>query len=238
MPRHVSLNNVDHANLKVRTEYSADLGDAVMSSPVFPHEFRNLQAHYPIVFSKESSGRFRPVALFGLEQGSNLFLDGNKWDANYVPMAIRMPPFLIGFALPGSGERHMEVHIDVDHPRVSETEGEPLFLPQGGQSDFLKQIAGMLTEIHHGETSVQSFCALLDEMELIEPFSLDVTLDDGTQGRLAGLYTIAEEKLYSLDTEALTRLQEHNYLLPVYMAVASISQFRSLIDRRNRKGAP
>ena len=236
MPRHVSLNNVDHANLKVRTEYSADLGDAVMSGPVFPHEFRNAQAHYPIVFSKESTGRFRPIALFGLEKDSNLFLSGNTWDANYVPMAMRMPPFLIGFAFPGGGESQMEVHIDIDHPRVSETEGEPLFLSQGGQTDFLKQIAGMLTEIHHAETNVQSFSALLDEMGLIEPFSLDVTLDDGTQGRLAGLYTIAEEKLYSLPADGLARLQENNFLLPVYMAVASISQFRNLIDRRNRRG--
>lgn len=238
MPRHVSLNNVDHANLKVRTEYSAELGDAVMSSPVFPHEFRNVQAHYPIVFSKESSGRFRPIALFGLEQDSNLFLHGDEWDANYVPMAMRMPPFLIGFAFPGSGESQMEVHIDIDHPRVSETEGQPLFLPQGGQTDFLKQIAGMLTEIHHAETSVQSFSVILDELDLIEPFTLDVTLDDGTKGRLAGLYTIAEEKLYSLSADGLSRLQEHNFLLPIYMAVASISQFRSLIDRRNRKGTP
>ena len=68
--------------------------------------------------------------------------------------------------------------------------------------------------------------------------TIDVTLDDGMQGRLAGLYTIAEEKLYSLDAAGLGRLQEHNFLLPIYMAVASISQFRTLIDRRNRKGAP
>ena len=235
MAKHVQLNNVDHANLRIRTERSAALGDAVMGAPIFPYEFRDVQAQYPIVFTKDpSSGGFRPLALFGLEDGENLFLTGDGWDAPYLPLAVRMKPFLIGFAADGAGGRRMEVHVDLDHPRVNDVEGEPLFLEHGGYAPYLQEITKVLGDVNDGEQAILSFSAMLDELELIEPFTLDITLEDGTTGQLAGYYIIHEEKLYGLDAEALGRLQAAGYLQPIYMAVAALSQFRSLIDRRNR----
>lgn len=232
MTRHVSLNNIDHAHLKVRTERCAALGDDVMFTPVFPHEFRRIQAHYPIVFIRDpGADRFRPVALFGLEEGSNLFLSGRVWDAAYIPLTVRMKPFLIG----RGGDGSLGVHIDFDHPRVSETDGEPLFLQQGGQSQLLQQIAEILGEVHEAEQALPAFTAMLDELALIEPFTLDVTLPDGTEGRLSGYYTIAEESLYGLDSDTLGRLQRAGYLQPLFMVVASLSQLTGLIERRNAR---
>lgn len=237
MARHVQLNNIDHADMRIRTEHNTALGDAVMSCPVFPHEFRNVQPHYPIVFSKDGAiGGFRPIALFGLQEGENLFLtQDDDWDAAYIPLAMRIRPFLIGFANDTRGARQMEVHVDLDHPRVSKTEGEAVFLAHGGHTSFLQEIAKLLGEVHTGEQSIAGFSAMLDELELIEPFTLDVTLNDGSQGRLAGYYIIAEEKLYNLEAEGLGRLQAAGLLQPIYMAVAALSQFRALIDRRNRQ---
>ncbi len=239
MAKHVQLNNIDHADLRVQTGYNAALGDNVMACPVFPYEFRNLQPHYPIVFSKDGvTGGFRPLALFGFEEGENLFLtNGNKWDTDYIPLAIRMKPFLIGFSGDAAGGSQMEVHIDLEHPRVSETEGERLFLEHGGHAPFLQDAAKTLGEVHDGEQSVAKFSTMLDELQLLEPFTLDVELDDGSKGQLTGYYVIAEEALYDLDAEALGRLQTAGYLQPLYMAVAALSQFRNLIDRRNIKTA-
>lgn len=237
MTNHAQLNNIDHAELRVRSGYGAELGDNVMGCPIFPYEFRNLQPHYPIVFSKDgASGGFRPLALFGFEEGENLFLkNGNEWDADYIPLAIRMKPYLIGFSGGGGGGRQMEVHIDLDHPRVSEIEGERLFLEHGGHAPALQEATKVLGAVHEGEQSVAKFSAMLEELKLIEPFSLDVELNDGSKGRLAGYYVIAEEALYSLDAEALGRLQVAGFLQPVYMAVAALSQFKNLVDRRNNR---
>ncbi|MFN7054053.1 SapC family protein [Hyphomonas sp.] len=234
MSRPVPLNNIDHAGLRVIPARGAAYGDAAMFAPVFPYEFRNVQAHYPIVFIRERTGGYRPVALFGLEEGQNLFLNESGWDAPYLPMAVRMAPFLIGLADDGR-EKRFEVHIDLDHPRVSTTQGDPIFLEQGGHSPLLRDVSALLSDIHNGEQSVRPFCALLDELGLIEPFTLDIELDDGTKGRLAGYYTIAEEALYALSAEQLGRLQAAGALQPVYMAVASLSQMLSIIARRNRR---
>ncbi len=229
MTQLVQLNPVQHAGLRLRTERSAALGDNVMLAPVFPHEFRLAQANYPVVFSRDKEGGLiRPLALFGLERDSNLFLNASGWDADWIPVAHRMKPFLIG----RKGDT-LEVHVDIDHPRISQSEGEPLFLPDGQPSARLDEVSQMLADVHEAEQSLAGFSAMLDELELVEPFTLDLTLDSGKQGRLAGYLMIAEERLYGLDGETLGRLQAAGFLQPVFMAVASLSRLAALVRRRN-----
>jgi hypothetical protein len=67
---------------------------------------------------------------------------------------------------------------------------------------------------------------------------LDIELNDGSQNRLAGFYTINEERLAALTARPAGRLHEAGYLQAIYMAVASLSQFRVLIDRKNRPAMP
>ena len=56
MTSHEVLNTSDHAELRVRTEAGSALGDAVMAALVVPQEFRQVQAHYPIVFRRDADG--------------------------------------------------------------------------------------------------------------------------------------------------------------------------------------
>jgi hypothetical protein len=239
MTNHVLLNNVDHGKLRIITARSAELGDAVMCTPTFHLEFRNLQAHYPLVFRKESgTGRFQPVALFGFEDGENLFLGDEGWDATYIPLTIERQPFLIGFQQhreSGDTIKKPVIHVDLDSPRISDTEGEPLFLQYGGVSEYLKRVTSVLHRIHEGLESNRAFVDMLLEFALLESFVLDVELDDRSQHRLIGFYTINEDKLAGLGGEALAKLNENGYLQPVYMAIASLSNLRALIERRRER---
>lgn len=237
MARHELLNNVQHKDLKIITrrgaQLGAGLGDEVMYALTFPGEFRVLQAHYPLVFRKSDDGTtFEPVALFGFHEGENLFLAGDRWDAPEIPLTVERQPFLIG----RNGEELL-VHLDADHPRVSRTEGEAAFLPHGGVSEYLEKVNSMLLTIHQGIQGTAGFIDALLEFELIESFVFDIELDDGSQNRLAGFYTIHEERLAALDEARIGRLHAAGYLAPVYMMLASVSQFRGLIDRKNRQHA-
>ncbi|RYE95184.1 MAG: hypothetical protein EOO78_24310, partial [Oxalobacteraceae bacterium] len=91
-----------------------------------------------------------------------------------------------------------------------------------------------LRTLHDGLDAARGFTAALLELELLESFVLDIELDDGSQNRLAGFYTINEERLQALSGERLERLNRAGYLQAIYMATASLSQFRGLIDRKNR----
>ena len=45
-----------------------------MFSPVYTSEMRALQSNFPLMFYKNpEENTFQPIALFGFEQGENLF---------------------------------------------------------------------------------------------------------------------------------------------------------------------
>ncbi len=228
----VLLNNIDHKDLRVITTRSAAYGDDVKFALTFPAEFRNIQAHYPIVFHKTADGKFQSIALFGFQDKENLFLGPNGWDAPYVPLTVERQPFLIGFR-----DREPLVHIDVASPRLSRSEGEALFREYGGSSDFLERMSSVLLTIHQGLEAAPAFFDALLQYDLLESFVLDVELDDRSQHRLTGFYTIDEERLGKLDAAALERMHKAGYLQAIYMALASLSHFRDLIERRNRLNA-
>jgi hypothetical protein len=229
MTNTVLLNNIDHQNLRVITKRGAEYGDSLMSSVTFPSEFRDVQACYPIVFRKTADGLgFEPIALFGFQEGENLFLHGDRWDAPYLPMLVERQPFLIGV-----GGEELMVHIDLDNPRVSQDEGREVFKPHGGNTDFLENLNSMLFAIHQGLQGTPLLLAALLEHELLESFVLDIELNDGSQNRLVGFYTINEDKLAALGGDAIASLHQAGLLQAIYLVIASLSNFRALIDRKN-----
>lgn len=238
MTHTVLLNNVDHQALRVITQRGAEYGDAVMLAVTFPAEFRHLQAHYPLVFRKTADGTsFEPVALFGFEAGQNLFLGAMGWDAPCLPLAVERLPFYIGMEGGMDGGMHGDqrvVHIDLESPRLSTRDGEFLFLAQGGSSEFLQRMSGVLLTIHQGLQSTPAFIAALLEHDLLEPFVFEAERADGAITRLADFYTVHEERLQALDGAALQRLSLAGHLQAAYMAVASLAQFRALIERQKR----
>ncbi len=233
MVRPVLLNNVDHRDLRVDTTRCAALGDDLMLALTFPAEFRNVQACYPIVFHKDAEGRFQPVALFGFREGENLFLDGSRWDADYIPLAVERLPFLIG--RDASGEP--VIHIDLDSPRVTRGSGEALFREHGGTTEYLEHVSSVLQALHEGIGTIPPFVDALLRHGLLESFVFDVSVDGTGQQRLAGFYTIHEERLRALDGEALATLHRAGHLEAAFMALASLSNLRRLVDRLRRRGA-
>lgn len=234
MANHVLLNNIDHKDLHVQTTRGAGFGDDVMSALTFPAEFRDIQACYPIVFRQAADGSYEAHALFGLQEGENLFLGHHGWEAPYLPLSVARQPFLIGI----NGTELM-VHVDLDHPRIggSASSGEALFRPHGGTTEYLERVSSTLLAIHQGLQQAHGFMAALQEHALLEPFVLDIELDDGTPYRLAGCHTINEERLAALPGPALESLHRAGYLQPIYMVLASIANVRTLIERKNRRHA-
>ncbi|WP_046658124.1 SapC family protein [Lysobacter capsici] len=245
MPQAVLLNNIDHHDLRVITARGARYGDDTMLAPTFFREFRDLQAHYPVVFQKTADGGFQPMALLGLRADENLFLsepllDGTRherqrWDAHYLPIAVERLPFLIGIA-----DDEPMIHVDLAHPRVvrgDAAEGEPLFLEHGGTTAFLEHMASMLRTLHDGLRDNAGFIAALLRHRLLEPFALEIRLDDRSELRLTGFHTIDEQRLSELDAAALHELSQAGYLQAAYMALASMSHLRDLIERMNRRHA-
>jgi hypothetical protein len=234
MTRHAILTSDEHRDLRVRVEPSAELGDAVMSAFTVPLEFRRIQHEFPILFRRDDRGDFSALALLGFETGENLFLVGDRWDAGYKPLSLAIQPFLVGRSADASGSA--EVHIDLDHPRIARNgEGMLLFEQAGQPTPYLERISAMLDELDVGYRASKAFFAALNRYDLLEPFALDVELRDGSKHRMVGYHLINEEKLREFEPGAVAELHSEGHLMPIFMALASLSNLGSLIERKNRR---
>jgi hypothetical protein len=233
MPNIALLNNIEHKDLRIVTGHRPGLGSEVAWVPTFADEFRSLQAHYPIIFRQlEDGANYESIALLGFQEDENLFLDDGRWDAPLVPWLHERQPFYIG----RNGDELM-IQIDLDHPRVSTTEGEPVFKPHGGNTEFLEKTSAMLSNIHNGVQANVGFLEALKRHELLDAFVLDIEFENGDRNRVGGFFTIHEERLGALDGAIIAELHAAGYLAPMYFALASLSHFRALIDRKNRRNS-
>ncbi len=234
MTDHAILTADAHRDLRIRTDRAAALGDAVMACITVPSEFRRVQAHYPILFQlDQATGGFAAMAIFGFEAGENLFLDDGRWDARYRPLAIDSQPFLIGRAADGSDTR--QVHIDMTSPRIDADEGMRVFDDTGRPTPFLERIADQLRALDTDYVASADFYAALARYELLEPLTLDVTLDDGSKNRLVGYHVIDEDRLVGLEPGAVADLHAAGHLMPIFMALASLGNIGDLIARKNQQ---
>ena len=238
MTDYALLNNVEHADLRIITDRAARYGDDIMQSLVFPFEFRNVQASYPILFQQDGAGNFFPAALFGFQQRENLFLDESGWRAPYIPAMVRREPFLIGFqeSKEQGGASHTRVlSIDMDHPRVNKERGEALFQPLGGRTPYLENAANLLETIYSGIEHNKAFINILQRHELIESMTLEIELNDGSRNQLIGFHCLAEEKIQNLPGEVLGEFNASGYLMPMFMVLASMGNLQRLAELKNAK---
>jgi hypothetical protein len=223
----------------VITGYSASFGDNVATAMVVPTEFLHAQREYPIFFRKDpATNEFMAVVLLGLQKDENLFLDEKGWNADFVPSVIARGPFFIGFQrrdVQGKVENVGVIHVDMEHPRISRTEGEPLFKADGSNTRYLDGIADMLNAVSQGLEINKPMFEAFKAADLIEPVQLEVKVNSEEQYNLTGLLTVSREKLNNLDAETLFKLHRAGYLQAAFLVASSINNVQRLIDLKNRR---
>ena len=226
------LDNVAHAELRIARGHGAAYGDAVNQIALFLPEYEEAQRDYPILFLRQEDGVLQGVAILGLDRNENLFLDGERWDAGYVPAMARRGPFLIGFS---DGEP--VIHVDLDHPRViaERGAGEPLFLEHGGHAPVLENALDALRTIHVGHEVAKAASALLDELRLVQPVKLDVQLSDEDRYSFKDHEAILPEAIARLDGAALARLNAAGLLMPAIFAASSLGNMSRLAARKRAR---
>jgi len=223
----VLLNNVDHAEVRVRLGHGAAFGDAVNQVELLPTEFEAAQRDYPIVLRRTADSGWRAFALLGLDSGENLFLDGASWRARYVPALLQRGPFSIG--MPQDGGEPM-IHIDLDHPRVSHGEGEPLFRDHGGNAPYLDHVARVLQVIYAGIEAAPAMYAAFEAAGLIAPVTLEIELPNGRKYRVPDCHTIDGAALAGLDGATLAALAARDFLRAAVWIGSSLGNVGRLIE--------
>lgn len=227
MARIELVNAETHRDVHIRSRADALLSSARHFVPVVASEFAKLAVRYPILFAKSAeTGDFFAGAMLGIEAGENLFIGAAGEQDAYRPLELRRKPF---YAVGDS------LAIDMDHPRVSRAEGEPLFDADLQPTPYLRSIQAMITQITYGVAETSQFIDRLLSLKLVEPVDISLRFDDGSRHRLDGLYTVSSDSLHALDDREALTLFRDGHLRLAYLMISSLEQVRVLANLHNER---
>lgn len=228
----IPLNSKIHADLKINPVSGYAFAKNTHLCSVVLHEFPESSAHYPVVFVKKpGSEKFHSVVLLGLAPGENLFVnDAGEWTPGaYVPGAFRRYPFALAQT---SVNENLVVCMDQDSQHFSQEKGQPLFTPQGKETDFLNKIRSFLIEMYNSELLGDKFTEKLQELDLLVPGNLQINTPEG-MNRFDGVFLVDEKRLSELSDAQFLSLREHGFLAAVYTHLMSLLQIKKFIARKS-----
>jgi len=204
--------------------------------PVSYTEFNIAYRDYPLVFSSGDEGRsFAPVAVLGLQANENLFARDDGWAPNtYVPAYVRRYPFCMARVTLDNVEQSDRL-ICVEKEYVAAeggVEGEALFNDKAEALPRWTAIEKLLQEYEADLERTREMCGILSDYGLLEPFSLQATLNAGGSMQLTGMFRVEEKKLEVLNASQHKNLLKKGIMGKIYTHLLSLDNFARLLDRK------
>lgn len=232
----VTVDKNRHAKLRVKPNPDFAHAKSLNMAAVSLGELSACTGNFPVIFvHSPDNTSFRPVTLFGLRPGENVYYGQDGWDCTYVPLMIHRHPFLIGFDDREADSKILTICLDKLSPFLSEDAGIPMFDEAGVETDFLNVQKRLLAQIYEGEKVTEKFTQKLLEMDLLSPVELIMQPQNEEVRKVAGMYTIDESKLRALRPEQVQELHKLDFLPACYIILASLFQVHNLMKLRHRK---
>ena len=224
-----------HLNKKIKVLNNFNFIKDVHIASIMVHEFSRASSVYPIVFLEDSSkDEFKPVVLTGLEEGENLFVDGDKWNASYIPAIVRRYPFALAKT---NEDGKYTICIDEESEFVNEEEGQELFNEKGEAGEVIEKVKQYLTELQQMEQFTSEFCSFMSKNNMFTPLNMKVRVGNEVKN-ISGAYVINEERFNMLSDEKFLDLRAKKYIPVIYAHLSSLAQVERLVtfkDKRNNK---
>jgi len=192
--------------------------------PVGRGEIAPLVADMPLLFAKDAqTGRFEPVALLGLVEPVNLFVSPAGYHATSQPGAAG----LTALRLDAGGVDGLAV--DEADPSLGAT-GESLFV-DGRAGHWRAALDAALTDVTAGRALADGYA----QRGLLRRLSVVLSMDDGQEQVLDGLYGVAEEALAALPDADVVAMHRADELAPAAVLTASLAQVERLRQLHNAR---
>ncbi|TBR37086.1 MULTISPECIES: SapC family protein [Dyella] len=234
--RPVPLNRTEHKDLRLKGIPSLSFAAKVHSVPLTGVEFPAAARDLPILFAGSSMQEAGPMALLGLRQDENLFVDADgQWAPNiYVPAFVRRYPFVLAEKPADQEGDDFTVFLDEAYEGFGQEDGERLFKEDGTDSEMLANAVNFLGEFQNHVGRTQWFMEQIRKHDLLEPRNIRLE-KDGKVINLNGLYVISEEKLRKLDEKtSLEFLREgvFGWIYAHLLSLANIDRVAQRLDTR------
>ena len=187
-------------------------------------EYAQIASCMPIIFIKDpKSETTHSVAMLGIEQGVNLFMQDGKWTGHVVPLNVQRYPFDVR----PDGDK-LGVFIDENSDLIGK-EGEPLFI-EDTPSPFLDNRQKLLSELANSEMATRDFVKKMEDLDLLESIVIRAQYVNGQQRNINGMQTISEKRLQALDADTIAELHKTGFLGAIYAVLLSVGQLNRLVQ--------
>jgi hypothetical protein len=225
------LNSNVHATSHSRTTDKASWLVKQHAVPLTTEEFAKAQRSFPIIFS--ASEKPVPLALMGLNEGVNVFLDAEGgFDPNlYIPAYVRRYPFLLARLNPESED--LSLCFDPTSDLVGAfDEGDALFSGEE-PSERCKSILGFCERFEIAGKQTTAFVELLEKHDLLADGEFTIQPDGGAQPSVyRGFKMVTDEKLRALSPEILAELNASGALALIHLHQASLGIITEIFARQ------
>lgn len=229
----VALDRQKHRNLKLdRNARDMTRNKTLNAFFVAATEFAEACKDYPLVWvpaGQDAKGnpQVAPIAVMGLQQGTNLCIDAaDRWRVRYVPAMLRTYPF----AMARTSDTEMVLCVDEDWVGLSDDKGESLFTPEGQPTELTMAVQKQLEQLEIDIERSRRYGEKLLEKKLLRDMQFDATLPDGTKVQVNGFLTVDEDRLNALSDAEMVELARSGLLGLIHAHQISLSNMSRLAE--------
>lgn len=229
------ISSQDHSNWQARSTDRAKWLVGQHAVPLTVEEFPLAQRHFPIIFS--SGDEPVPLALMGLNEGVNVFVDDEGMLASpvYVPAYVRRYPFMLAKLRPDSQE--LSLCFDPTSGLVGEfDDGLPLFT-DGKPSESCEQTLKFCEHFEMAGQKTASFVEELKKHNLLMDGELTLQLEGQERPfSYQGFRMVDENKLRDVRGDVLRGWNQSGLLPLIYAHLFSLDLVREIFGRQVQQG--
>jgi len=233
----IPLNSRDHKRWKSTQFKELPFLRNQHTIPLTVDEFIDTQRHFPIVFG--SGDNPVPLALMGLNEGVNIFVDddGKLTENVYLPAYVRRYPFLLAKLNPNSDE--LSLCFDPSSGVIGKLkEGATLFKDDGDISEYTKGVLDFCQKFEESGARTRAFMEEIKKHDLLINGEISITLNDKPDNPFIyrGFKMVDEKKLRELDGEALEKLHKSGMIMLLHAHLFSLNLMRVIFARQSQMG--
>lgn len=227
----VPLSSNEHADWKAKRADGPTFLATQHAVPITADEFIQASRYYPIVFSVGDNPV--PLALMGLNEGVNVFVDaeGTIADPVYIPAYVRRYPFMLARLQPESDE--LSLCFDPTSEVIGKfEEGEPLFV-DGQPSEAVTEILGFCEQFEQAGMRTGQFMQDLEGLDILMDGEVAIQQQGVEQPFIyRGFRMIDENKLRELRGDQLRKIAQNGMLPLLYAHLFSMQLMRDIFARQ------
>jgi hypothetical protein len=231
----VPLSSNVHSDWRLHAPGGASFLRNVHAVPLLADEIVAAHWHYPVVFGSGEGAV--PLALMGLNEGVNTFVDENGMfpPDTYVPAYIRRYPFMLARLRPDSED--LSLCFDPTSGMVGAfDEGEPLFA-DAQPSDRTKGILDFCQSFEQASMATIAFVRELGEQKLLMEGEFSIQPNGVAQPYMyRGFQMVSEEALRNLRGDVARKWIQSGALALVYAHLFSLNRMSDIFARQTAQG--